>query len=91
VLQRLLDLRIGELAAHEALDGENGVLGIGDRLSAGHLTDDLLVGLRGDSDDRWGQAIAFDVFEDGRIAGLDNRHDRVGRAEVDAQDFCHSG
>ena len=47
-LERLLDLGIVELAAHEALDREDGVLGIGDRLAAGHLTDEALARLGDD-------------------------------------------
>ena len=89
MLERFLDLRIAELAAHEALDREDGVLRVGDRLAARHLTNDLLAGLRVDGDDRGRQAAAFSVLEDGRIAGLHDCDDRVGRAEVDAQNFCH--
>ena len=42
------------------------------------------------ADDRRGGARAFLVDDDGRLAGFHDRDHRVGRAEVDADDFaCH--
>ncbi len=39
---RLLALDLGELAADETFDGENGVFGVGDRLALGRLADETL-------------------------------------------------
>ena len=88
-LERLLDLGIVELAAHEALDAEDRVFGVGDRLAAGDLADQALAGLGVDGHDRRGQATALGVLEHGRLAGLHDRHHRVGRAQVNAQYFRH--
>ena len=77
-----------ELAAHEALDREDRVLGVGDRLALGDLADQPLAGL-GEGDDRRRQASAFRVGDDDRFAAFHDGDDRVGRAQVDADDFAH--
>ena len=77
------------LPAHEALDRENRVFGIGDGLSLCDLTDQALALLR-ETDDRWSGAIAFLVNDDGGLAAFHDRDDRVGRAEVDSNDFAHA-
>ena len=75
-------------AAHEALDGENRVLGIGDLLMLGGLPNQTLA-LFGERDDRRRQAAALGVDQHlGLIAFHDGDH-AVGRAEVDSNDFCH--
>ena len=77
-----------ELAAHEALDREDGVLGIGDRLAAGDLADqDLALVVEGDH--RRGQASAFLVGDDLGLLALHDRDDGVGGAQVDADDLAH--
>ena len=49
----VLDLRVVEAAAHEALDREDGVAGVGDGLALGELADQPLAGL-GEGDDATG-------------------------------------
>ncbi len=84
----LLLLHLGLLAAHEALDGEDGVLGVGDGLALGDRADEALAGLR-EGDDRRGRAAALGVLDDGRLAALEHRHARVRRAQVDADGLAH--
>ncbi len=71
-----------EFAAHEALDGENGVGGIGDRLAFGRLADESLAVLR-ERDDRRRRARAFAVFQNDRVAAFHDSHAGVGRAQID--------
>ena len=73
-------------AAHEALDREDGLLGVGDRLPLGHLADQPLAVL-GERHDRGGGPAAFGVGDDDRVATLHDGDDRVGGAEVDADDL----
>ena len=83
-----LDLGVVETPAHEALDAEDGVLGVGDRLPLGDLADEPLTALR-EGDDRWGDAAALRVGDDLRLPALHDGHDRVRRAQVDADDLAH--
>src|SRR5262249_12546089 len=83
-LRFVLDLR--HAAAHEALDGEHGVLGIGDGLALGDLTDETLAVLR-ESDDGGGRATAFGVRDHDRVTAFHDRDDGVRRPEIDANDF----
>ena len=75
------------LAAHEPLDREHGVLGVRHRLTLGDLPHETVV-LRKAHHGRRG-ARAFLVHDDRRLSPLHYRNDRVGRAEVDANDFAH--
>ena len=77
-----------EPAAHEALDREDGVLGVGHGLPLGDLADQPLAGL-GEGDDRRRQPAAFRVGDDDRLAAFHDRDDGVGGAQVDADDFAH--
>ena len=77
-----------ELPAHEALDREDGVLGVGDRLPLGDLADQPLAGL-GERDDRRRQPPAFRVGDDHRLAAFHHGDDGVGGAQIDADDFAH--
>src|SRR4029077_19490988 len=77
-----------ELAADEALDGEQGVLGIGHRLALGGLAHHHLAVL-GKGDDRGGGAITLAVLDHPGLAALHDGHARVGRAEVDTDYLCH--
>ena len=77
-----------ELAAHEALDREHGVLGVGDGLTLGDLADQPLAGL-GEADDRRRDPAAFRVGDDDRLAAFHHRHHGVGRAQVDSDDLAH--
>ena len=87
---RLLLLHLGLLAAHEALDGEDRVLGVGHGLALGDGADEALAGL-GEGDDGRGGAPTLGVLDDGRLAALEHRHARVRRAQVDAYGLCHLG
>src|SRR6185437_15791361 len=83
-----LDHFVLELASDEALDGEKGVLRIGDRLALGRLANQHLVVLR-EGDDRWGGTVALAVLDHAGLAALHDGHARIGRAEVDADYLCH--
>src|SRR5262249_20378899 len=77
-----------ELAAHESLDREDGVLRVGDGLTLGNLADETLAAL-GERDDRRRQAAPFGVGDDDRLAPFDHGDDRVGSSEIDSDDFAH--
>ena len=79
-----------EAAAHQALDAEDGLLGVGDGLALGGGADDAFAGF-GEGDDGRGGAVAFGVWDDDGFAALHGGDDGVGRAEVDADYSCHSG
>jgi hypothetical protein len=87
---RLLLADLGLLAAHEALDGEDGVLRVGDGLPLGDRADEALAALR-EGDDGGGGAAALGVLDDGRLAALEDGHARVRGAEVDADGLAHVG
>jgi hypothetical protein len=77
-----------ELASHEALDREDGVLRIGDGLALGDLADETLAVLR-ETYDRRGDAAALGVDDDLRLVAFHDRDDGVRRTEVNADDLCH--
>ncbi|CAB4873131.1 unannotated protein [freshwater metagenome] len=87
---RLFLAHLGLLAAHEALDREDRVGRVGDRLTLGDGADEALAG-RGEGDDRRGRAAALRALDDGRLAALQNRHAGVRCAEVDTDDLAHVG
>ena len=70
-------------APHEALDGENGVLRVGDRLTLGGFADETLAVL-GEGHHRGSGAFAFGVFQYPRLAPIHDAHAGVGRAQIDA-------
>ena len=74
--------------AHEALDREDGVLGIGDRLALGDLADEPLAAL-GERHDRRREPAAFGVGDDDRLATFHDGHNGIGGAQVDTDDFAH--
>ncbi len=80
----------GELPAHKALHGENGVAGIGDGLALGSLADDALTAL-GESDHGRGGACTFAIFENDGLAAFKHGHAGVRGSEVNSEDFAHSG
>ena len=84
----LLGHGIVEAAADQALDREEGVFGIGDGLALGGLADQPLAVL-GEGDDGGRGARAFRIFDDFGGRALHDRDARIGRAEVDADNFCH--
>jgi len=79
---------LGGLAAHEALDGEDGVLRVGDGLPAGHLADQTLSVL-GERHHRRRRAPALRAGDYDRFAALHDRDHRVGRPQIDADDLAH--
>jgi hypothetical protein len=74
--------------AHEALDGEDRVLGIGDRLAFRHLADQSFTAL-GERHDRRREPAAFGVGDDDRLAPFHDGDNGIGRAQVDTNDFAH--
>jgi len=75
-------------AAHEALDGVDGVLGVGDLLVLGGLADESLL-LLGEADDGGGDAVAAGVDEHLGGAALHDGDDGVGGSQVDADGLGH--
>ena len=87
VLAPLLDLRGVVLAAHEALDGGDGLLRVGHALSLGDLADEALL-VREGHDGRGGAA----ALGAGDALGVFAFHDvdaGVGGPKVDADDLAH--
>ena len=76
------------LAADEALDGEDGVERIGDRLPFGDLSDQPLAVL-GESDDRRRGAAPLAVRDHLRRRHVDDGDAGVRRPEIDSDDFRH--
>ncbi len=72
--------------AHEAFDRIDGFLRIGDRLAAGQFAHEH-VPLVGERDDAGRKTVAFLIRNDLGFFTFHYRDDRVGRAEVDADDF----
>ena len=64
---------VAVLAAHEALDREDGVLGVGDRLPPGDGAHEALAAL-GEGDHRRRGATAFGVRDDRGLATLEDGH-----------------
>ncbi len=73
----LLDLV--EFAAHEALDGIDGVARVGDGLALGRLADEPFAAL-GERDDGRRGALAFGIFQNERFAAFHDGHAGVGGA-----------
>ena len=78
-----------ELAAHEALDREHRVLGVGDRLPLRDLADEALAGL-GERHHRRRETSALGVRDHHGLAAFHDGDDGVGGAQIDADDFAHS-
>ena len=78
-----------ELSSHEAFDREDGVFGIGDGLTLGHLSDEALPAL-GERDDRGGQTAALRVNDDLRLIAFHHRDNGVRRPEVNANNLGHN-
>ena len=84
-----LHRRIFVLAAHEALDRVDRVVGVGDRLTLGDLADHPLAALGIDRDDGGREAATFRVRDDRRLARLHHGDHRVRGAEVDTDYLGH--
>ena len=76
------------LAADQALDGEEGVGGVGHRLALGRLAHQTLRIVQ-DGDDGGGGARAFGVFDDLGGLAVHDRHARIGGAQVNPDDLAH--
>ena len=77
------------LATHEAFDGEDGVLRVGDGLVLSRLTDDTIA-LGAEADNGRSGAVALGVHDDGGLATLEDCHGGVGGTEVNAENLAHS-
>ena len=75
------------LPAHEPLDREDRVFGIGDGLPLGDLTNEPFA-VFGETDHGRRDAGALLVDDDGGLPAFHHGNDRVGRAEVDSDDFA---
>ena len=84
----LLDHRVVVAPADQALDREDGALGIGDRLALGRLADQPLA-VVGEGDDRRRGAHALGVLDDLRRLAFHHGDAGIGGAEVDADDLAH--
>ena len=84
----LLDHRVVVAPADQALDREEGVFRIGDRLALGRLADETLA-VVGEGDDRRRGAHAFGVLDDFWVFAFHDGDARVRGAEVDADDLTH--
>ncbi len=76
-------------APHEALDREDCVLRIGHRLPLGDVPDQPLPRLR-EGDHRRRQPSTLGVRDDNRLSTFHDGNNRIGRPEVDPDDFAHS-
>ena len=74
--------------AHVALDGGDGAVGVGDRLTLCDLTDHTLAGL-GERDHGRGRAVALRVGDDDRLAAFHHGHAGIGGAKVDTDNLTH--
>ena len=84
----LLHHRIVVAAADQALHGEDGALRVGDRLALGRLADKALA-VGGEGDDRGRGPPAFRILDHLGALAVHDGDARIGRAEVDADDFRH--
>ncbi len=83
-----LDDAVLILAPDQALDGKQGVLGIGNRLALGGLAhQDLAVVAK--RHHRGGGAAALGVLDDASLPALHNGDAGIGRAEVNTDYLCH--
>ena len=93
VVRDRLDL-LGDLAvltAHKALDGEDGVLRVGDGLVLSRLADHA-VAVGTEANDRRSGTVALGVNDNGGLPAFEHGHRRVGRTQVNAQDLvAHCG
>ena len=84
----LLDHRVVVAPADQALDREDGLLRIGDRLSLGGLSDQPLTVI-GEGDDRRCGAHALRVLDHAGRFAFHHCDAGIGGAEVDADDLAH--
>ncbi|EAQ14054.1 putative NAD-specific glutamate dehydrogenase [Maritimibacter alkaliphilus HTCC2654] len=84
----LLDSSVTDAAADQAFHGEDGVVGVGDSLTLGRLTDEAFLVF--ESDDRRGRPCTFGVFDDPRLRAVHDGDAGVGGPQVDTNDFTHA-
>src|SRR4030095_3128047 len=84
----LLDHRVVIAAADEALDREEGALGIGHRLALGRLADEALA-IIAERDDRRCGPHALRGFDDFCVFAIHDGDARICRAEIDPDDLSH--
>ena len=84
-----LFLHFVELAAHEALHGEDGVLRVRHGLAFRGLADEAFAVL-GESDDGRSRVGAFRVGDDLEGVAVHDGHAAVGGAEVNTENLAHS-
>src|SRR5262249_59853558 len=87
-LHCLLHLGVVVATADEALDGENRVLWIGDRLTPCDLTGQALAAI-GEGDDGGRDAAPLGVRDDNRVPTLHDGDTGGGGPAIDSQDFAH--
>ena len=75
--------------AHEPLDGEDGVVRIGDGLALGRVAD-LALAAVGECDDGRGGALSLVIDDDGRLVAFHHGHARVRGSKVDADNAALS-
>ena len=84
----LRDHRVVEAAPDQALHRVQGLHRIGDGLALGGLANQPLTGV-GESDHRGGRPRTLGILDDLGVAAFHHSDARVGRPEVDTNDFCH--
>ena len=84
----LFDHRVVVAPSDQALDREDGLFRIGDRLAFRRLADQPLA-VVGEGDDRGRRAHALRVLDDPRGLSFHHGHARIGGAEVDTDDLRH--
>ena len=82
------DHRVVEAAADQALDRIEGLHRIGDGLPLGGLADQALAGV-GEGDHGRGRPCALGILNNLGVAAFHDRDARIGRAQVDTNDFRH--
>jgi hypothetical protein len=80
--------RVIVAAADQALDREDGALGIGDGLALGRLADQTFAVI-GEGHDGGRRAHALCIFDNFRRLAFHHGDARIGGAEVDADDLAH--
>jgi hypothetical protein len=84
----LLGDRVVEAAADQPLDGEDRIVGVGNRLALCRLSDQALAVLC-ECDHRRGRACAFRILDDLGLAAFHHGNAAVGGAQVDTDHFRH--
>src|SRR5699024_8806727 len=84
----LLHHLVTMLATNESLDGKQGVMRIGHRLTLGRATDQGLA-VVGKRHDAGRGALTFGVFDHTNVSTFGNRHTGVGGSQVNADDLAH--